>query len=226
MGETEFIVNAHKQLGYFTNADTINLLGALDGVPGATPRKREQGSPLRVGFLGELSELKAPDLIAKASHLVGDRNITYHLGGKSIGEYADTIPEMFKPGTAEFYGWTKPDEFFPKVDVLILPSRGSEVFGRVITEAYSYGMPAIGSSKGGIPESVEHGKSGFVFTSNDHEELAGYISQLHDDVDLYNAMAERALEKARLQTYDRWATDMTAWFEKIVGDYRSAKTAA
>lgn len=226
MGETDFIVNVHRELGYFPNAKTLSLPSSVLPVEGAAPRHRNEGDGLTVGFLGELSELKAPDLLAKASHQLGGRDIRFRIGGKAIGAYGDLLTGLFAAGSAELLGWTEPETFFNSVDVLVLPSRGSEVFGRVLVEAYAHGIPVIGSDQGGIPESIEHGKSGFVFHSDDHTALANHLATMHDDIELYNSMAERGFAKSADYQPHVWQEKMMTYLEQIVADYRSAKTAA
>ncbi|MEO0495970.1 MAG: glycosyltransferase [Pseudomonadota bacterium] len=226
MGETDFIVNVHKELGYFPNARTLSLPSSVLPVDGASPRHRAFGTPLTVGFLGELSELKAPDLLAQASHQLGERDVRFKIGGKAIGQYGESLSSRFAAGSAELLGWTDPEGFFASIDLLVLPSRGSEVFGRVLVEAYAHGMPVIGSDQGGIPESIEHGRSGFIFPSDDHAALAAHLATLHDDVQLYNEMAKRALAKAADYRPKVWQTEMMNYLDAIVSDYRSAKTAA
>lgn len=55
---------------------------------------------------------------------------------------------------------------------LIVPSRLYEVFPRVIVEAYSLGIPVIASRVGPLPEIVEHGRTGLLFTAGSTAELA------------------------------------------------------
>ncbi|MEM1365596.1 MAG: glycosyltransferase [Pseudomonadota bacterium] len=226
MGETSFIVEAHRKLGYFSNAKTLVAPGSVSQIDGVKPRQRSAGDMLRVGFLGELSELKAPDLLAKASHMMGGRKVHFSLGGKSIGTYSDQLEAQFAPGSASLLGWTDPATFFETVDVLVLPSRGSEVFGRVLVEAYARGLPVIGSDQGGIPETVEHNRTGFVFASDDHKALANHLMRLHDDVEIYNAMSKQALMKAADYAPEVWQNRTMEFINSIICDYRSAKAAA
>ena len=46
--------------------------------------------------------------------------------------------------------------------MLIVPSLLQEALGIVVLEAYSHGLPVIGSRRGGIPEMVEDGVTGFL----------------------------------------------------------------
>ncbi|MEO0636520.1 MAG: glycosyltransferase [Pseudomonadota bacterium] len=226
IGETDFIVGTHRELGYFPNAKPIVLPGSVPPVSDATPRQRKPGDELRVGFLGELSELKAPDLLATASHMTDGRDIHFKIAGKQVGDYGSQLKGKFAPGSVDLPGWVDANQFFKTIDVLVLPSRGSEVFGRVLIEAYANGIPVIGSNQGGIPESIDHGETGFIFASNDAAELAGQLNELHDNKELYNAMARQALAKSADYHPDQWQKKMMSYLSGIVGDYRSDRTAA
>jgi glycosyltransferase involved in cell wall biosynthesis len=77
-----------------------------------------------------------------------------------------------------------------------------EHFGIVTVEAMSAGCVPVVINKGGQPEIVEHGVSGFLWSTL--EELRGYTCLLAKDDKLRNRMAAAAVEKARLYTKDRF----------------------
>jgi len=53
----------------------------------------------------------------------------------------------------------------------VLPSR-EEGMGRVLLEAMASAKPVIGANVGGIPALIEDGKNGYLFESEDVDELA------------------------------------------------------
>jgi len=65
------------------------------------------------------------------------------------------------------------------VDVLVLPSVNEEPFGRVLIEAMSCGVPALGSRTGGIPEVLSGEFSRWLFRPGDMGELAQKLSVLN-----------------------------------------------
>ena len=85
------------------------------------------------------------------------------------------------------------------IDVLLIPSR-HEGMGQVTVEAMACSKPVIGSNTGGIPEVVDHGKTGFVFDTE--AQLAEQITQLCEDAALRQRMGEAGLQRAR-QYFDR-----------------------
>lgn len=65
-------------------------------------------------------------------------------------------------------------------DVLTLPSRCDEGFGRVIVEAMATGRPAVGSAAGGIPEILRGEFEGLLFARGDSAALAERLLALRD----------------------------------------------
>ena len=80
-------------------------------------------------------------------------------------------------------------------DLVLLPS-AKESFGLVILEAMACGVPAITSDAGGIPEVVEHGKTGFLSPVGAVDEMAGHAIRLLQDQELYESFAKAGLERA------------------------------
>jgi glycosyltransferase involved in cell wall biosynthesis len=65
-------------------------------------------------------------------------------------------------------------------DVLALPSRADEAFGRVVVEALATGRPAVASAVGGIPEILREDFAGLLFPPGDSEALAERLLALQD----------------------------------------------
>lgn len=63
-------------------------------------------------------------------------------------------------------------------DFVILPSIGNEDFPNVIIEAMSLGKPVIGTEIAGIPEQIDHNKSGIVVKPKSSMELVHAIMNL------------------------------------------------
>jgi glycosyltransferase involved in cell wall biosynthesis len=64
---------------------------------------------------------------------------------------------------------------------MIAPSVFWEPLGAVTYEAYNLSRPMLGARSGGITETVEHGKTGFLHRPGDVEELAGQVLELESD---------------------------------------------
>ncbi|KAI7243619.1 hypothetical protein KC345_g12168, partial [Hortaea werneckii] len=107
--------------------------------------------------------------------------------GPDLPKIQAKISEMGLEDKVRFLG--KQDEIAQVIslaDLLLLPSE-KESFGLVALEAMACGVPTIGSQTGGIPELIQHGKTGFLAPVGDTAAMAEYAVRLLSD----DAMADR-----------------------------------
>lgn len=78
-----------------------------------------------------------------------------------------------------------------------VPSGASEGFGLVFCEAQASGLPVVSFRTGGIPEAVEHGVTGFLSEPGDAAGLAGHLSRLLRDRDLWSRFSQAGVERVR-----------------------------
>jgi len=87
-------------------------------------------------------------------------------------------------------------EKLPLADVLLLPSE-LESFGLAALEAMACEVVPIATNAGGVPEVIDHGKTGFLANVGDVDTMASYaIEVLSDDAKL-REMGERARQSAQ-----------------------------
>lgn len=84
---------------------------------------------------------------------------------------------------------------YPGADLLVLPS-AYEPFGNVVLEAMSSGLPVIGTSVGGMADTISHGKTGFHMRPRDSVQLASYLLRLLTDMPLRSRMSKAARRTA------------------------------
>lgn len=65
-----------------------------------------------------------------------------------------------------------------------------EGLGMVFLEAAAMGVPVVSFATGGIPEAVEHGKSGYLAPERDSHRLGAYIERLFTERDLWKSFSE------------------------------------
>lgn len=169
---------------------------ALDSLPARRKHQKTISSLVCVGRLspekGHAGLFEAVATLSKSHprlklRLVGDgperqtlENFASKLGIRQNVEFLGTRPEAstLKEVAAS--------------DLLVLPSflEGLPV---VLMEAMAIGVPVVAPRVAGIPELVEDGKTGLLFTPSNWDELARRISQLICDRDLYSRIADRAV---------------------------------
>ena len=88
----------------------------------------------------------------------------------------------------------KQDEIYEKVavaDIMLMPSE-LESFGLAALEAMACEVVPIATRVGGVPEVIEHGKSGYLADVGDVETMARYAIELLNDETKLRAMAKEA----------------------------------
>jgi len=81
-----------------------------------------------------------------------------------------------------------PQRYMACFDAVVLASR-EETFGLVLAEAMRAGVAVVGSRAGGVPEIIEHDRTGLMFTSGDAGDLASRLERLARDEALRRRLA-------------------------------------
>lgn len=172
------------------------IYNGVPTVPDRAPRKKP-GTPLTLGFLGRFSEEKNLFALVEAvKRLHQEIPCRLILGGD--GPMAEPLMDYVKteqiPHVVSFPGWVEDkEEFFRKIDVFCLCSL-REAFPMALLEAQAWGIPAVATRVGGIPEIVEDGVSGVLAPSPDAEDIFDTLKRfLQAD---YSRMSSQALAKA------------------------------
>ena len=72
------------------------------------------------------------------------------------------------------------EPYFAAADVVILPYRSATQSG-IVQMAFRFGRPVISTMVGGLPESIDDGRTGILVPPNDPAALAGAIDRYYDD---------------------------------------------
>ncbi len=119
----------------------------------------------------------------------------FFIGGSRNEQYKQRLLKQCRELNIEKYCcFTGSRDDVPSVcaglDINILPSK-QEGFGRSIIESMYMKTPHIGSNVGGIPEVIDHGKSGYVFPIEQFEFFEKYLEILIEDDHLRRQMGEK-----------------------------------
>jgi glycosyltransferase involved in cell wall biosynthesis len=174
--------------------------------------ERERGSGaglLRVGILGELSEVKGQEEFVRAAALVaekfGDAVEFLIAGGDAAhgGQYRALVKrlvaEMGLSERIKLVGRLDGDEvarFLASLDLFVSASR-TEAFGMAMAEALACGVPVVANATEGAREIIEEGVTGLLAPIGDARALAAAIVSLLEDEGRRRAFGARAREVAR-----------------------------
>jgi glycosyltransferase involved in cell wall biosynthesis len=157
------------------------------GVPLPLSVQRAPHPGLALGFVGRLMHEKGLDLLFRAAvKLVGRWTITVVGTGPAQEELEGLAERLGIAGRVTWRGAlprSAVDEVWPKLDVVVVPSRTTsrwiEATPRAAVEAMAHGLAVVGTAAGAIPETL--GDAGIVVPEEDVGALADALQRLHDD---------------------------------------------
>lgn len=160
--------------------------------PAVANRGGYDGSrPLRLLMLGRISRIKGQDVLIEAVaalpealrqrielRVVGsafedearERALAHRIAAMGLSGRVSLEPFVADP--AALYRWA---------DVVTMPSQRPESLGRVAIEAMAYGVPPLVTAIGGLPEVVEHGRTGWVVPPGGPEPITQTLAGLIAD---------------------------------------------
>jgi glycosyltransferase involved in cell wall biosynthesis len=182
-------------------------------------------------FVGTLSQQKGFSTLVDACCHLADQGLVFeiHAMGEWVSEkYGLAIENILDRRRTKnrfvFHGLTHGSEksdVFLNSDMLVLPSyvEGQPL---VILEALSFGLPVVATKVGGIPDTIEDGKHGFLINPGDSNELAEKIKLLMETPDLCETMSEENVKLYRARyTQKAFLRTQTYWLKQVArGDLK------
>ncbi len=136
----------------------------------------------RLLFVGRLSKEKGVDLLLTAfGHLVQQfPDLELHIvgDGKERQTY-EALAQQIDGGAITFHGWVDKYNlpvYYSASEILVVPSR-TEPLGRIVLEALACKVLVVGAQVGGIPDLVQHERTGLLFTPGDADDLQHKLEQ-------------------------------------------------
>jgi glycosyltransferase involved in cell wall biosynthesis len=213
VGISSYVLKKHLEFGLFKKASKKLVIhnplfteANLVSFP-----KKQMNHPIRFLYLGGVFEHKGFYLLMKVFSKLKKLNNKWELWIAGRGEFKEIAHPNVK-----FLNFINPKDIYGKADVAIIPSIWNEPFGRIIIEANSFGLPVIGSCRGGIPELILHGKTGFVFDPNDEDDFLKYIKMFIDNSNLVLELSPNCLKYCEEFKIDKILDDYIRLYKSVV----------
>lgn len=160
---------------------------------------------INILLIGRINAWKGQDLLVDACKELVDSGVTNFSVCLLGGVYGDQ--EHFKINLLDKINklglqdkiviknfLSDPSIEYQKSDVVVVPSKLPEPFGRVAVEALGHGKPVIASAHGGLVEIVDE-SCGILVEPNSSEELASALKKLIEQHDFRLSLANNARAK-------------------------------
>ena len=162
-----------------------------------TPKKKDEKYFL---FFGRLSYEKGVKTLLSAFKELSECHLKIAGTGPLEKELKD-FTHTNNISNVDFLGYKSGKDLTDLVEnayFIIVPSEWYENNPMTIIEGYAAGVPVIGANIGGIPEIIDDGKTGYLFTSSDVADLKRTVKKADSlSIDQYSAFQQKSLAFAR-----------------------------
>lgn len=180
-------------------------------------------SDVVIAFVGFLIRQKGVDLAVDAlAGLPASTRLLVAGNGPEEDPLKQRAAERGVADRVTFLGLVRETEsIFHAGDIFICPSRWAEAAGFVNLEAQACGLPVVASRIGGIPEYVQDGRTGLLFTPESADDLRAKLDHLISTPGLQQRMSQEARAYAESQfSAERGTRDMIEWYRSHIAPGR------
>jgi glycosyltransferase involved in cell wall biosynthesis len=215
IGVSRFILERHKQFGYFKFADSSVIHNVGLNKTHQFSIRDATDYAIRVGFLGQIISTKGLHVLVDAFQRIGAVNGELLIAGKGDTIYASELRQKTRRNASiRWLGFMNPEQFLREIDVLVVPSIWQDTAPLVILEAFNCGIPVIASNRGGIPELMGPG-TGWLFDPDEPQSLDRALRDCMQSPDKLSAMRQACLTHAHQMS-------SLPWSESYIAAYRAA----
>lgn len=187
--------------------DTSRFSKTFDSIDSRRARAGIPTDALVVGTVGRLTEIKKQSSLLRAfAALCGNfATIPFHLlivgDGPERHNLKELVDQLGIRNRVTFTGYqSQPEYYLGLMDIFALSSR-SEGMPLAVLEAWAAELPVVATRVGGLPQLIEHGKTGLLVEFDNIGEMTASIGRLAVDRQLSNQLG-RAGRQLVGESYD------------------------
>ena len=221
VGNSEFILQQHLDAGFFKDSVIQSVVFSSSAQLAnneMSDKLNKKSKDIKIGFIGRFHETKGLPVLFKALKSIPQKGWKLLVAGKGSLSGQNISHNNIDHEQVEWLGWTEPEDFFSRIDVLVVPSTWHDPLPRVIFEAYMHGIPVIASNRGGCPEIVDIGETGWVFNPDFPDELSQILLNLINEPKLFDEMRSKCLQKSKLFSQENNVASYQEVYNNIVNN--------
>lgn len=198
---SEFARSTMRHTARWLDRRSTVVHNAVAGPRQVTPPRRPLDGPVRLLFVGRLSERKGPQVALEAVSLLKAQGtpVTLRLLGAAF-RGNEAFENRLRSAAADFsivdevsFLGFRPNiwEVVAEADVLVVPSVIDEPFGNTAVEAGLAARPLVVSDTSGLKEAVTHSSAAVRVPPGDPKAIADAVNDIRDHWERYAAAAEQ-----------------------------------
>lgn len=194
------------------------------GAAATAAERDDSAGAVALGIIGQIGEWKGHDDLIEALRELRAAGLSFSctIYGSGRTEYVNALNERIEryelAASVHHAGFVdNPRDIYEAIDICVVPSRFQEPFGLVAAEAACFGVPVVATRRGGLPEIVQDGSTGYLVEAEAPRQLAEKLRLLIEDAALRRKMGTAARQYAAGQfTLDRMAQQVEAVVARAV----------
>jgi glycosyltransferase involved in cell wall biosynthesis len=200
---SDAVADSLRQIGIPGSKVVVIHNGMIDiseGRSGKIKSTRE----IDIGIVGQIGAWKGHEDLLTAFASIADRHpdVRLHLFGTGPEQFMDLLARRVAALSIRekvvWHGYVgERKDIYSALDICAVPSRFEEPFGLVAIEAAFFGIPVVATKKGGLPEIVKDGVTGYLCEPENPQSLAARLEELVVDPEVRRSMGAAARERAR-----------------------------
>ena len=148
-------------------------------------------------FKGQHLAIEAISLLKQQGHNIKVLIIGHAMDHQYLENLKNTVVEQKTEENVIFMDFVEnPQQWMQACDAVVLATK-EETFGLVLAEAMMVGVPVIGTNSGGVPEIIEHHKTGLLFDYANVKSLSSSILEYKNNEELRNECINSGMSKAK-----------------------------
>ncbi|SDS06651.1 Glycosyltransferase involved in cell wall bisynthesis [Halopseudomonas litoralis] len=173
---SDHVRTLHQRQGYFRQVSAEVIYNPVTQ-PALAERQTSPAGTITLGYIGRLEPAKGIETALQVCRRLGPAYRLF-IAGSGDSRYMTKLQLTHAGLDVAWLGHIPPEEFYPAIDILLVPSQWAEPLGRVVLEANAHGVPVVGSRSGGIPEIISQGETGYACEATDIDAFVAAVEQL------------------------------------------------
>lgn len=182
-GVSDDTLQRHLDMNYFTHipADLRKVIWSMPPIDIRERATAPEDRPFTFGFIGRIVPEKGLDVLLSAVEKLKSPGWRLLVAGSASPPIdLEELKRRMARLPVKFLGPVNAADFYPQIDVLIVPAIWADPGPLVVHEAFANAVPVVGSRMGGIKDMVEEEMTGWLVDPNDADALAHRLQRLVD----------------------------------------------
>lgn len=181
----------------------------------AVAAKKTLSSPLRMLYVGRVETPKGTGRAIEIVSALKERGVATTLeiigDGDERAKFEQLARDRGVSDRIEFRGWQPPAVVFEalaRAHVMLLPTRASEGWPKVLSEAMAFGAVPVAGAVSSIPQYIDQFRTGVALPADDIAGFAAAIQRYVDEPERWSDESKRAVAAAHYFTFSHYLSSV------------------